>query len=141
MESVYIGNIEQVNLQKRGQKMNAVCIRLLDRIETSDEYEAGMPVIFVGELQSTYPNPLTDYESRLAGYEAYVMDWLPYRGSSSWQYALYMKNYLGVSIETASDYANLYNQIMNLDWFRNMEVFPSWNCTKKYEGVLVVKLS
>lgn len=139
-ESVYIAQIDYVNLQKRNMKMQTVCTRILDRIETSDLYEQGMPVVFVGSLQETYSNPLTLYEDKLKGYEAYVMDWLPYEGSG-WLYAQYITNYLGIYINTPPDYADIIVDVQKLEEFKNIKPFPAMDCTYVYKGALIVKLS
>lgn len=139
-ESIYIANIDYANLQRRNMKMQAVCIRLLDRIETYEGYEVGMPVVFVGALQDTYPNPLTLYERKLKGYEAYIMDWLPYR-NATFMYVQYITDYLGVELRTPDDHADIITKISLTEEFEQIPSFPAMDCVYEYDGVLVVKLS
>lgn len=139
-ESMYISNIDYVNLQKRNLKMQAVCIRLLDRIETTDDYYPNMPIVFYGALQNIYPNPLLSYEEKLKGYEAYIMDWLPYEGSS-FMYAAYITDYLGVSINIPSSYREIIDELEELEEFKSVSAFPAWDCTYLYNDVLIIKLS
>lgn len=139
-ESMYIANVDYINLQKRNLKMQTACTRILDRIETVDEYYQDIPIVFYGALQNTYSNPLSQYEEKLKGYEAYIMDWLPYK-SSSFLYARYITNYLGVYINTPSNYADIINEVEALEEFRNVNSFPAMDCIYMYKGVLVVKLS
>lgn len=139
-ESMYISNIDYVNLQKRNLKMQTVCIRLLDRIETADDYYQNIPIVFYGALQNTYPNPLLSYEEKLKGYEAFIMDWLPYK-NSSFMYASYITDYLGVSINTPSNYREIINELGELEEFKSVNAFPALNCTYLYKDVLIIKLS
>ena len=140
-EAIYIGNINYVNLQKRYQKTYAQSIRILDRIETYEEYEEGIPVVLVGSLQNTYPNTLTSFEHKLQGYEAYVMDWLIYPDSKSYLYINFISDYLGVQLVAAENYNEKYNEIINTEWYKDMKAFPAEECIVKYGDVLVVKLS
>lgn len=139
-ESIYISNIDYVNLQKRNLKTQTACIRLLDRIETADGYYPNMPIVFYGALQNIYPNPLPQYEEKLKGYEAYIMDWIPYKGTSS-MYASYITDYLGVPINTPSNYREIIDELGELEDFKGVDVFPSFDCTYLYNDVLVIKLS
>ena len=96
LESIYINNVDYSNLKKRNEKTFAASIRLLDTVEYANGYEKGMPVIFIGNLGSTYENPLREYEETLEGYEAYIMDYLPFHGTGSHGWHTFIRNNLGV---------------------------------------------
>lgn len=140
IEQIYIGQVDYLNLKLRNEKMYAQSIRILDRIETSEYYEEGMPIILVGALQYKYPNTLEDFNYNLQGYEAYVMDWLPYTGMS-YEYIVYISRFMGVQLNIAADYNQMYQEVSECEWFKDMDSFPATNCTYEYNGILVVKLS
>ena len=140
LESIYINNVDYSNLKKRNEKTFAASIRLLDTVEYAKGYEKGMPVIFIGNLGSTYENPLREYEETLEGYEAYIMDYLPFHGTGSHGWHTFIRNNLGVVLSMPSDYSILYNEIENSDWINTLSIFPDKNCTGIYDGVLVVRI-
>lgn len=140
LESIYINNVDYSNLKKRNEKTFAASIRLLDTVEYANGYEEGMPVIFIGNLGSSYENPLQEYEETLEGYEAYIMDYLPFHGTGSHGWHTFIRNYLGVVLPIPSDYSLLYNKIAESEWINTLSVFPDKNCTGVYDGVLVVRI-
>ncbi len=141
IEAISIDNIDYVNLQKRYEKTYGQCIRILDRIENSEYYEEGMPVLIVGSLQDTYPNTLNEYNYYLEGYENLVMDWIPYKEKGSVGYIYFINQHLGANLVEANNYNELYYEIEESDWLNELKSYPATNCTYKYNDVLVLKLS
>lgn len=141
LEAMYISNIDYSNLKIRYEKTFAASIRLLDAVEYTDGYTMDTPVIFIGTLSDTYENPLTQYETVLQGYEAYIMDFLPFHETGSRGWHVYIRNNLGVKLKEPNDYNSLYSEICDSDWIDTLEAFPAKGCTGFYGDVLVVKLS
>ncbi|MFR2691312.1 MAG: hypothetical protein ACLTBV_09135 [Enterocloster bolteae] len=59
-------------------------IRLLDTVEYANVgMKKGMPVIFIGNLGSTYENPLREYEETLERYASIHNGLSPFHGTGS----------------------------------------------------------
>ncbi len=127
-------NIGYTNLQRRYEKTYGYCVRLLDRIESTEGYYQGVPIAIIGVVgDDEYPptditTPVTSEMIGLTG------DHLLYTADN---YEAFMKNYLGATLTFASP--EEVEKIYYSDEYIAMESFPGKTSVKIIGGVLCVK--
>lgn len=128
-------NIAYFNMNERYEKTYAYCLRLADRIEQTEGYYTGMPVMMIGVLDEE-KYPVTDITGnvteRIFGSTG---DMLVYKAE---QYQAFMAHYLNVSINVITD-ADTIVEIYNSDAYREMDSFPAADSVKVVDGILYVK--
>lgn len=128
-------NIAYANIQKKYEKTYALCIRLADRMEQAQGYERGMPVAMIGVVGDVN-YPVTDITGPVTGSIIGMNgDYLLYTRSN---YQLFLKHYLGITIDLVSDEEML--TIYNSEEYREMGSFPAADSVKVVDGILYVKL-
>lgn len=129
-----VDNIAYSNLQKKYEKTYAYCLRLLDRIESTEGYYPGIPVALVGVV-SDEQYPLTDItEDVTSGMVGIGGDTLLY---TSVNYQAFMKHYLGATINFVS--VDKMGEIYYTKEYAEMESFPGAGGVKIVDGILYVK--
>ncbi len=128
-------NIGYSNLQKRYEKTYAYCLRLADRIEQTEGYYTGMPVVIMG-MVGDENFPATDITTDVTGNMIGLCgDFLCYNGSN---YQDFFKHYLGISIEIVEQ--ETVGEIYNTSAiYQSLDSFPGANCTQVVDGVLYVR--
>lgn len=129
-----ICNIGYFNLEKKYEKTYAYCLRLLDRMEQTEGYYHGMPVVMIGVVGDHYlpSTDLTDgVTDSLIGIEG---DYLFYTAQN---YKNFMEYYFGVKIELV-DLEEVPAYISTPEYIE-LEVFPKQNSMKVVDGVLYIR--
>ena len=128
-------NIGYSNLQKRYEKTYAYCLRLADRIEQTEGYYTGMPVVIMGMVgDENFPSTdiTTDVTGNMIGL---CGDFLCYNGTN---YQDFFKHYLGITIEIVDQ--DTVGEIYNTSAiYQSLDSFPGANCTQVVDGVLYVR--
>lgn len=126
-------NVAYSNLEKKYEKTYAYCLRLADRIEQTEGYEAGMPIYMIGVV-GTDNFPVTDITQKVTDHMIGISgDYLLYTPEN---YEFFYKYYLGITFNFLRPYeANYYDSSEYVD----MPSFPETGSTKVVDGVLYVK--
>lgn len=128
-------NIGYSNWQKRYEKTYAYCLRLADRIEQTEGYYTGMPVVMMGIVgDENFPatDITTDVTGNMIGLRG---DYLCYKGVN---YQDFFKHYLGITIEIVDQ--ETVGEIYNTSAiYQSLDSFPGKNCTQVVDGVLYVR--
>lgn len=128
-------NIGYSNLQKRYEKTYAYCIRLADRIEQTEGYYTGMPVVIMGVVGDENFPP-TDITGEVTGNMIGLCgDFLCYTGPN---YKEFFKNYLGITIEIVEQekVGEIYN---TSEIYHSLNSFPDLDCSVVVDGMLYIK--
>ncbi len=128
-------NIGYSNLSKRYEKTYAYCLRLADRIEQTEGYYTGMPVVIMG-IVGDENFPATDVTSDVTGNMIGLCgDFLCYNGMN---YKDFFKHYLGITIEVVEQekVGEIYNTSAI---YQSLDSFPGANSTRVVDGVLYVR--
>ncbi len=127
-------NIAYSNLQKKYEKTYAYCLRMVDRMEQTEGYYTGIPVALVG-VQNQDNFPETDITGAVTGSMIGMNgDYLVYTAAN---YQSFMKNYLGVTINTVSD--EEVEKAYFSEEYNALNSFPEENSMKVVDGVLYIK--
>jgi hypothetical protein len=133
-EYTVICNIGYFNLEKKYEKTYAYCLRMLDRMEETEGYYHGIPVVMIGVVWDHYL-PSTDLTvgvtDSLIGVNG---DYLFYTAEN---YRAFMEYYFGVKIELV-DIAEIPRYISTPEYIE-MEVFPKQNSMKVVDGILYIR--
>ena len=128
-------NIGYSNLHKRYEKTYAYCLRLADRIEQTEGYYTGMPVVIMG-IVGDENFPTTDVTEAVTGNMIGLCgDYLCYTGQN---YQDFFKHYLGITIEVVEQekVGEIYDTSAI---YQSLDSFPGNNCTCVVDGILYVK--
>ncbi len=128
-------NIAYFNMNERYEKTYAYCVRLADRIEQTEGYYTGIPVMMIGVLdEEKYPvTDITgDVTERISGTTG---DMLIYKGE---QYQAFMEHYLNFSLNVITDSETIID-IYNSDAYREMDSFPAKDSIKIVDGIMYIK--
>lgn len=128
-------NIGYSNLEKRYEKTYAYCLRLADRMEQTEGYYTGMPVVMMGVVGNEN-FPATDVTEEVTGNMIGLSgDYLCYTAEN---YKAFFKNYLGITIEIVDQetVGEIYN---TSEIYHNLDSFPGSHCMEVVDGVLYVK--
>ncbi len=127
-------NIGYTNLNRKYEKTYAYCVRLLDRIESTEGYYQGVPIAIMGVIGDDEFPPTditTDVTSEMIGLGG---DYLIYTADN---YEAFMKNYLGATLTFVSPEEE--ERIYYSDEYIEMESFPGRTSVKMIDGVMCVK--
>ncbi len=129
-----ICNIGYFNLEKKFEKTYAYCLRLLDRMEQTEGYYHGMPVVMIGVIGDQYL-PSTDLTvnvtDSLIGIHG---DYLFYTADN---YQAFMKYYFGVQVEMI-DIEEVPKHVSTPE-YKELQVFPKQNSMKVVNGILYIR--
>lgn len=133
-EYMVICNIGYFNLEKKYEKTYAYCLRMLDRMEETEGYYHGIPVVMIGVVGDHYL-PSTDLTvgvtDSLIGVNG---DYLFYTAEN---YRAFMEYYFGVKMELV-DIEDVPRYISTPEYIE-MEVFPKQNSMKVVDGILYIR--
>ena len=133
-EYTVICNIGYFNLEKKYEKTYAYCLRMLDRMEETEGYYHGIPVVMIGVVGDHYL-PSTDLTvgvtDSLIGVNG---DYLFYTAEN---YRAFMEYYFGVKMELV-DIEDVPRYISTPEYIE-MEVFPKQNSMKVVDGILYIR--
>ena len=115
--------------------------RVLSIIDSSEEYEKGMPVAILGSIQDSqwYAINQKYFERASADTSNWGMFWYNGQSGSQRSWAQYLNNFHGIYMNIVDD-ATATN-IMQTDEFKDMPSIPQENATQVIDGVFVVKIS
>lgn len=128
-------NIGYSNLQKRYEKTYAYCLRLADRMEQTEGYYTGMPVVMMGVVgDENFPQ--TDITTEVTGNMIGLCgDYLCYTGKN---FKEFFKHYLGITIEVVEQ--EIVGEIYSTsEIYQALDSFPGPHCMEVVDGVLYVK--
>lgn len=114
---------------------------LIDRIEKMDGYDKSMPVLFIGnysgELNTNYHDYFNEIVRIGGSFENYTLE--PEDGYR------FLKYFIGVNLKYNIKYEHVkkedINDIMQLNEYKEMNVYPYNNSIKEINGIIVVKFS
>lgn len=131
---ILIANIGYFNMNERYEKTYAYCIRLADRMEETEGYYPGIPVMMIGVIdEEMYPN--TDITTEVTGSMIGVNgSMFLYTGE---QYKAFFFHYLSIPLNIIS--AEEILRIYETEAYRELETFPSLNSMKVVDGILYIK--
>lgn len=127
-------NIGYSNLSKKYERTFAYCERLLDRIEQTEGYYQGIPIVMIGVVSDKeYPHVdltsgVTDNMIGLSG------DYLLYKNLD---YRSYMKNYLGASLNFLS--GDIIVEVYESPEYQEMGSFPAADSIRIVDGIMYIK--
>lgn len=130
-------------LQTQQNQMNSVVSRVMTQIESLDGFTADTPVFFFGNIHSNsyFGHSSSNLDKRFItskswGFVSALPSVWP-DSKDSWNNFLYEYTGTNLRIVTMGDCAD----IMKLDEFKDMPLFPENGSVKMIDGVVVVKFS
>lgn len=133
-----MANASAMSARINTEKVYQAATRIIERIESNEEYEIGMPIMFVG-------NPVEPYFSKTNKVYEYASGNTPnsplgWAGSDNTNKAWhnFIHYYLGINLNMVS--LEQYDEIIVTDEFKDMKTFPSKDCIKVIDGVMVIKI-
>lgn len=132
-------NATYMAIKRTHDQAYSYVVRVVDRIETNEEYKKGMTLMLAGIIdKSEYPMDYKIYTMANGGASDCPAFWNSYAGSTSiWK--RFLNNYLGMSVTLCED--NDYNKILETQEFKEMGIFPEKNSVKVINEIMVVKFS
>lgn len=132
---ILLTNIAYFNMNFRYEKTYALCIKIMDRIEQSEDYDKHRPIAFIGNYSKTYKmeavKELLEPMVGMSGPRVF--------GGSSRCYLPFFQNCLGedITVVTPEEEAAL----KETPEFQEMPFFPNEGCIRVINDVTVVKLN
>ena len=132
---ILLANVVYLNLEQRYEKTYALCMRIADRLEQTEGYEAGDPVAIVGGYPNWGKYPPSEITQDVTILFFGAMG--DFSTNSAEKYAEFMKHYLNVTIcvPTEKEQAEVAETLE----FLYMPYFPDANSIKKINGIWIVK--
>ncbi|MBQ7934314.1 MAG: hypothetical protein IJ327_05980, partial [Lachnospiraceae bacterium] len=116
------------------EKTYAYCLRLLDRIESTEGYYQGIPVAMVGVVGDEQ-FPTTDITGEVtSGMIGITGDSLLYTGTN---YQAFIKHYLGATLNFVPN--EQMGEIYYSEEYTRMESFPGDTSVQIVDGIMYVK--
>lgn len=131
---ILIANIAYFNMNERYERTYAYAIRLADRMEQTEGYYTGIPVMMIGVIdEEMYPN--TDITAEVTGSMIGVTgNMFLYTGE---QYKIFFSHYLSIPLNLVS--SEEIPEIYESAAYKELEPFPSKNSMKVVDGILYIK--
>lgn len=127
-----------LNVQLNFNKAYSLTLRILDRIEQNENFNKDMPIAIMGWIKNdNYPTVSPNIATYVERVNSADSESLYINTMSSW-YGI-IRQYAGGYITKAS--ANQISEILDTDEFKEMPSFPSKDCIKTINNVLVIKIS
>lgn len=132
--NVLLANIGYFNMNERYEKTYAYCLRLANRMEETEGYYSGIPVMMIGVVdEEEYPD--TDVTKEVTGSMIGVNGSIfLYTGE---QYQAFFSHYLNISLNLIEEKEIV--RIYKTDAYLELETFPSMNSIKVVDGILYIK--
>ena len=128
-----ISNIAYFNMDARMNKTYGMTLRMVDRIEQTDDFTFETPVVFIGSLRYSAQNKAMDYITGMIGTEA--NDIL----GNDWHYKLFIDHYLNLKFPTPDP--QVIESIKNSEQFQDMPLWPAKDSGQMIDGTIVVKVN
>ena len=132
---ILLANVVYLNLEQRYEKTYSLCLRIADRLEQTEGYEAGDPVAIVGGYPNwgKYPPSEITQEVTILFFGAMG----DFSTNSAEKYAEFMKHYLNVTISVPTPEEQ--TEVAETLEFLYMPYFPEANSIKQINGIWIVK--
>lgn len=131
-----MSNIVYYNMNERYEKSYSLCLRIVDRIEQTEEYHPWIKVAFIGGFPDYNKYPTTEATLEvLRGYYASRSDYVLDKTDS---YVAFMKHYLNVSLLEATDEEEY--ALSQTETVQNMGTFPAKDSVQMVDDILVIKM-
>lgn len=130
-----LDNISYSNLGKKYEKTYAYCLRLVDRMEQTEGYYQGIPVMMIGVVsEESYPDTdiTEDITQNIIGIPGTS---LLYQGRN---YQAFLKHYLNVTIQLVEDESKIL-ELYDSEEYQNLNSFPAKDSMKVVDGILLIK--
>lgn len=132
---ILLSNIAYFNMNFRYEKTYALCMKIMDRIEQSEDYDRHRKIAFIGNYSKTYKmEALSDLLEPMVG-----MKGARVFGSSSRCYLPFFQNCLGEDIEVVTPEEE--NALRENPEFQEMPYFPDSGSIRVINDVTVIKLN
>lgn len=132
---ILLTNIGYFNMNFRYEKTYALCLKIMDRIEQSEDYDKHRPIAFVGDYSKTYQLDATEkWLTKMTG-----MSHDRVFSGSSRAYLPFFQNCLGEDIEVVTPEEE--QALKTHPEFLEMPFFPNDGCVRVIDDVTVVKLN
>ena len=132
-------NANYMAIKNSNLQTYSYAIRVMDRIETNEEYRKNMPVMFAGVINKEgYPRSSKIYEMANGFTSKFDVLWNSYSGSKG-TWGKFLNRYLGTTVKWCT--REEYTIIAMSEEFKNMKVFPDKDSIKVINGVMVVKFT
>ena len=132
---ILLSNIAYFNMNFRYEKTYALCIKIMDRIEQSEDYDKNRPMAFIGNFSKTYKmDAVSDLLEPMTGMKGPRVF-----GSSSRCYLPFFQNCLGEDIEVVTPEEE--NALRATAEFQEMPYFPNAGSIRVINDVTVIKLN
>lgn len=132
---ILLSNIAYFNMNFRYEKTYALCIKIMDRIEQSEDYDRHRPIAFIGNYSKTYKmDAVTELLDPMTG-----MKGARIFGGSSRCYLPFFQNCLGEDIEIVTPEEE--EALKATPEFQEMPRFPHDGSIRVINDVTVVKLN
>ena len=132
---ILLSNIAYFNMNFRYEKTYALCIKIVDRLEQSEDYDSHRPIAFIGNYSKTYKmdatEKLLDPMTGMKGARVF--------GGTSRAYLPFFQNCLGEDIEVVSSEEE--EALKETPEFQEMPRFPHDGSIRVINGVTVIKLN
>lgn len=126
-------NVAYMNMHLQYEKEYSLAVRIVDRIENTDGYESGMPVMII--LRKDYGHL---YGGKL---ESQLDKYIPGMEQQGWgimSNPIGIKNFIEEFIQTD---INIVNVETDMEKLSHLEKWPSKDCTQIMDGVLYIYIS
>lgn len=131
---ILVANISYLNMHQRYEKEYSLAVRVVDRLEMSEEYNPSTPVLFAGSPYThNTPGNYSEYIGHVTGTDGNSIFF------SDYHFNQFIKYYIGLNLNSVSD--KKANEIMSSEEYKSMKSFPNKECIKKIDDVVVVKFS
>lgn len=132
---ILLSNIAYFNMNFRYEKTYALCVKIMDRIEQSQDYDRHRKLAFIGNYSKTYKmdavSELLDPMTGMKGARVF--------GSTSRCYLPFFQNCLGEDIEVVSPEEE--KALSATPEFQEMPYFPDAGSVRVINDVTVIKLN
>lgn len=136
---VYICNANYSSLQERDTKSAAMAISMYTRLTEKEDWNADVPIMVVGSMDSIYPDNNWYYETILKGWQPQLNEFLPYSGMPQ-NWVIMINRVYGTQF-MAIDYRwEHYEDVLASELYENMGIWPSGDCMQMIDNVMVIKL-
>lgn len=130
-------NVVGYTLNERYERSYALCLRIVDRLEQTEGFSTADKLAVIGGAPNrTYYYETCESWPYVGEYFTACGEYVP---GSPITYALFIRHYLGLTMDVPTDEALL--EISSSEEFAQMSCFPAADCVKQIDGVWVVKLN
>lgn len=137
---IYICNTGYSSLQERNLKSYAMATTMFTRISESEGWTINTPVMLYGNMDEVFEDKNYYYDEILKGWMPQVNEFLPYSGMPQNWVALINKLY-GTQISMVDYTWEEWDQILECDEFRKLDIWPSKHSMRIIDDILVIKLN